>query len=88
MDHQTFDYIWEAMCEIFSLLEDIGNEDYKRETAKLGMAIDEFYSWYKTQDDTNKKIVDEIKKVFENNMFPEDREDYVYEIMKRYGKLD
>lgn len=88
MDHQTFDYILEAMNETFSLLEDIGNEDYKRETAKLGMAIDEFYNWYKTQDNANQKIVDEIKKVFETPGFPEDREDDVYEIMKKYGKLD
>lgn len=44
--------------------------------------------WCKKKDDTNKKIVEEIKKVFENPKFPEDREEYVYETMKRYGKLD
>ena len=49
MDHQTFDYIWEAMQETYALLEDINNPDYKREFAKLGMAIEEFYSWYKTK---------------------------------------
>lgn len=47
MDHQTFDYIWEAMCEVYSLLEDANNPDYIREFAKLGMAIDAFYDWYK-----------------------------------------
>lgn len=46
MDHQTFDYIHEAMCEVYSLLEDINNPDYKREQAKLAMAIDAFYDWY------------------------------------------
>lgn len=44
--------------------------------------------WCKKKDDTNQKIVDEIKKVFDNPAFPEDREEYIYEIMKRYGKLD
>lgn len=44
--------------------------------------------WCKKKDDTNKKVVDEIKKVFDNPAFPEDREEYIYEIMKRYGKLD
>lgn len=44
--------------------------------------------WCKKKDDTNQKIVDEIKKVFDNPAFPEDREEYISEIMKRYGKLD
>lgn len=44
--------------------------------------------WCRKKDDTNKKVVDEIKKVFDNPAFPEDREEYIYEIMKRYGKLD
>ena len=43
--------------------------------------------WCRKKDDTNQKIVDEIKKVFDNPAFPEDREEYIYEIMKRYGKL-
>lgn len=44
--------------------------------------------WCRKKDDTDKKIVEEIKKVFDNPAFPEDREEYIYEIMKRYGKLD
>lgn len=44
--------------------------------------------WCKKKEDTNKRVVDEIKKVFDNPAFPEDREEYIYEIMKRYGKLD
>lgn len=47
MDHQTFDYIIEALNEVYSLLEDINNPDYKREQAKLAIAIDVFYDWYK-----------------------------------------
>lgn len=47
MDHQTFDYIIEAMNEALSLLEDLSNPDYMREQAKLSMAIDVFYDWYK-----------------------------------------
>lgn len=47
MDHQTYDYIIEAMNEVYSLLEDINNPDYTRELAKLSMAIDVFYDWYK-----------------------------------------
>lgn len=44
--------------------------------------------WVRKEETTDKKIVDEIKKVFEDKMFPEDREEYIYEIMKRYGKLN
>lgn len=44
--------------------------------------------WCKKKEDTDKKVVEEIKKVFDNPAFPEDREEYIYEIMKRYGKLD
>ena len=44
--------------------------------------------WCKKKDDTDKKVVEEIKKVFDNPAFPEDREEYIYEIMKKYGKLD
>lgn len=47
LDHQTYDYVYEAMCEAYSLLEDIDNPDYNRERAKLGMAIDALYDWYK-----------------------------------------
>ena len=47
LDHQTYDYVYEAMCEAYSLLEDIDNPDYNREQAKLGMAIDALYDWYK-----------------------------------------
>lgn len=47
MDHQTFDYIIDAMNEARSALEDIDNPDYLRELAKLSMAIDAFYDWYK-----------------------------------------
>lgn len=48
----------------------------------------EIIIWCKKKDDTNKKIVDEIKKVFDSPAFPEDKEEYIYEIMKRYGKID
>ena len=44
--------------------------------------------WCKKKEDTDKKVVEEIKKVFDNPAFPEDREEYIYEIMKRYRKLD
>lgn len=44
--------------------------------------------WCRKKDDTDKKVIEEIKKVFDNPAFPEDREEYIYEIMKRYGKLD
>jgi hypothetical protein len=47
MDHQTFDYIIEAMNEVYSLLEELSNPDYIREQTKLSKAIDEFYNWYK-----------------------------------------
>lgn len=47
MDHQTFDYIIEAMNEARRALKDIDNADYIREFAKLSMAIDVFCDWYK-----------------------------------------
>lgn len=40
------------------------------------------------KDDTDEKIVDEIKKLFEEMMYPEDRNDCVYGILKKYGKID
>lgn len=46
---------------------------------------------YKPQggkDDTNQKIIEEIKKAFDKPAFPENREEDIYDILKKYGKVD
>ena len=44
--------------------------------------------WCKKKEDTNQKIIDEIIEVYDKPGFPENREEDIYDILKKYGKVD
>ena len=46
MDDNTYNYIYDAMCGVLNLLDDLSNPDYDKKYRKLDIAIDKFYNWY------------------------------------------
>lgn len=50
MDDNTYNYIYDAMCWVLDLLDDLNNPDYDKQYHKLDIAIDKFYNWYNKKD--------------------------------------
>lgn len=46
MDDDTYNYIYDAMCWVLDLLDNLSNPDYDKQYRKLDIAIDKFYNWY------------------------------------------
>lgn len=49
MDENTFQYIYDAMCWVLDLLDDLSNPDYDQQYRKLDKAIDLFYRWHEKE---------------------------------------
>lgn len=46
MDYETFNYIYDAMCWVLDVLDDLSNPDFDKQYQKLDRAIGKFYDWY------------------------------------------
>lgn len=46
MTDDTYNYIYDAMCQCLDLLDDLSNPDYDKQYKKLDKAIEKFYNWY------------------------------------------
>lgn len=72
--------------ELFAIKNMIGDYEVVK-TRRCFMPTNRII-WCRKKDDTNQKIIDEIIEVFNKPAFPENREEDIYDILKKYGKVD
>ena len=53
MDDKTYNYVYDAMCWVLDMLDDLSIPGYEEQYHKLDTAIDKFYTWYQTKGSKN-----------------------------------
>lgn len=72
--------------ELFAIKQMLG--DYEVVKTRQCLMPTNMVIWCKKKDDTDKKILDEIIRIVKTPSFDENAMADIWELLKRYGKLD